>query len=120
MADLFKSVFAESLVKEPLIDCKLETDCYPSPDKLKHRIILKHKKLEAGTNEVILNSTKPEDDLCNSLHNGFLYLEDKIDGQWTKVRMKKRWRNSKQFVSFSSSSNLAKPLYFERSAPHVD
>ncbi len=85
MADLFKSNFGDKLVKEPLPDCKLESDCYPSPEQLKRRIIIKHKKLEAGTNEVIMNSTKSEDDLCNSLHNGFLFLEDKIDGQWTKV-----------------------------------
>ena len=86
MAELFKSNFGDMLVSEPLPNCR-EPDrvYYPSPNQLKRRIIIKHKKLENGSSEVLVNTHKQDDDL-SSMYNGFLYIEDKLDGQWTRVR----------------------------------
>eukprot|EP00051_Salpingoeca_urceolata_P001921 m.45184 g.45184 ORF g.45184 m.45184 type:complete len:1344 (+) comp11763_c0_seq1:246-4277(+) len=84
MADEFKKVFGDQLVIEPLPDCnELDRDAYPSPEQFKGRVIIKHKKLKGDSNEVD-SSHKIEDDLCSSVKNGYLLLEDKIDGSWTK------------------------------------
>lgn len=53
MANEFKRVFAEKLVIEPVDGCDDPMrDCYPSPDQLRHRIIIKHKKLKGDTDTV--------------------------------------------------------------------
>ncbi|KAJ8364786.1 hypothetical protein SKAU_G00136170 [Synaphobranchus kaupii] len=51
---------------------------------LRRKILIKHKKLAEGTlYEEVTNASYSENDISNSLHNGFLYLEDPIDHTWT-------------------------------------
>lgn len=46
MAKLYVEVFGEMLVTSPLPDCnELHRDWYPSPEMLRNKIILKHKRL---------------------------------------------------------------------------
>ncbi|KAK2162254.1 hypothetical protein LSH36_101g04011 [Paralvinella palmiformis] len=83
MASAFKSVFGDALVTEYL-ECS--SDVLPSPNQLKRRIIIKHKKLpdNAGTGDVLLNddSNQTESDLSNSIKNGMLFLEDPVERKW--------------------------------------
>ena len=79
MAKLFVENFGSMLVTEPL---NASATMYPSPLDLLRRIIIKHKKLEAGTTEVV---NTHNDDISSSLMNGYLYIEDKLDHTWTKV-----------------------------------
>jgi phosphatidylinositol phospholipase C gamma-1 len=59
----------------------------PSPDKLRRKIILKHKKLPEGADEnagvpIDLDSSKNMD-LSDSLKNGMLYIQEEPgDEQW--------------------------------------
>ena len=86
MADLFQSNFKDMLITEALPECREpDRNAYPSPTQLMRRIIIKHKKLTAGSDEVVVSSSKQDEDLSSSALNGFLYIEDKLDGQWTKV-----------------------------------
>ena len=53
------SNFKEKLIREPLPECReADRDFYPSPEQLKYKVIVKHKKLKAGSQEVLLNSSK--------------------------------------------------------------
>lgn len=83
MAELFKEVLGDLLVTDALPDTR-EALQYPSPMALKRRIIIKHKKLTEGNSEVVLSSQKDADDLSSSIKNGYLLLEDKVDGSWRK------------------------------------
>ena len=95
MADLFQTCFSPLLISDPLPDCREpDRNSYPSPTQLLRRIIIKHKKLTAGSDEVVVSSTKQDEDLSSSLCNGFLYLEDKLDGQWTKARSNHTFREA--------------------------
>jgi hypothetical protein len=59
MAECFMSNFKEKLIREPLPECReADRDFYPSPEQLKYKVIVKHKKLKAGSQEVLLNSSK--------------------------------------------------------------
>ncbi|XP_039763945.1 1-phosphatidylinositol 4,5-bisphosphate phosphodiesterase gamma-1 isoform X2 [Pararge aegeria] len=82
MATGFQEVFGDALVVQQ-ID-KNET-ALPSPEALKFRIILKHKKLPEGAEENSL-AFRPEEgrefDLRNTLKNGILLLEDPVDKDW--------------------------------------
>lgn len=84
MAELFVTNFSPNLISEPPPECnEPNRNAYPSPNQLKQRIIIKHKKLTAGSDEILVSAQKDED-LSSSLCNSFLYIEDKLDGQWTK------------------------------------
>ena len=79
----------EILISFPLD--KHET-CLPSPEKLKKRIILKHKKLPEGVDEnvarlpIASSISVPGDlqagggDIASSVKNGILYVHE--DGEW--------------------------------------
>ncbi|XP_048577157.1 1-phosphatidylinositol 4,5-bisphosphate phosphodiesterase gamma-1 isoform X2 [Nematostella vectensis] len=84
MAQTFKDVFGELLLSQP-IDSGKEL---PSPEVLKRKIILKHKKLPKDPSQVVAVTTDTseslsEDDLSHSF-NGNLLLEDEIDHSWKK------------------------------------
>ncbi|CAB4059466.1 PLCG1 [Lepeophtheirus salmonis] len=84
MASLFESVFGDMLVSAPLE--KNET-ALPSPDKLKYRIILKHKKLPEGADEVVIteDSIRRGDggiDIASSVKNGILFLQEQESEEW--------------------------------------
>ncbi|XP_051158448.1 1-phosphatidylinositol 4,5-bisphosphate phosphodiesterase gamma-1 isoform X2 [Leptopilina boulardi] len=83
MAAAMQEVFGDMLLMQS-ID-KNEASL-PSPDVLRKKIIIKHKKLPDGVDEdsfVIRNDdSKQEVDLRNSIKNGILYLEDHVDRLW--------------------------------------
>ena len=84
MAKAFVATFGDWLVTEPLPDCnEPDRDCYPSPEQLKGRIIIKHKKLSAEGDSVD-GGHKMEDDISSSIKNGYLLLEDKVDFSWNR------------------------------------
>ena len=84
MADIFQEVFGEMLLTAPL---EKSESMLPSPDKLRRRIILKHKKLPDGQlDETLVTPTRATGDstadnvhgmdISNSIHSGILYLQD--------------------------------------------
>jgi len=83
MAQIFQEVFGDMLVTQGLH--KNETQL-PSPDQLKRRIILKHKKLPDGADEGSFVSKNDdfskEMDLSNTIKNGIMYLEDQESQAW--------------------------------------
>ncbi|XP_052233156.1 1-phosphatidylinositol 4,5-bisphosphate phosphodiesterase gamma-1-like [Dreissena polymorpha] len=86
MASAFKDIFGDMLLTEAVL--KESSTFLPSPDQLKQKIILKHKKLpsdmsQADPQDCTLDDTAREGDLSNSVKNGILYLEDPIEQNWT-------------------------------------
>ncbi|CAG7730788.1 unnamed protein product [Allacma fusca] len=77
MAQLFVDTFGDSLVVNQLN--KTET-ALPSPEQLRGRIILKHKKLPEGVSDdeqfVRVEDFSKEMDLSNTIKNGTMYIED--------------------------------------------
>ena len=80
MAEIFKDFFGDRLVVSPIPDWTRAT--YPSPDKLRGRIILKHKKLRDGHTDVEVSGRDKSEDLSSSLMNGYLLMKDHVDGRW--------------------------------------
>ncbi|XP_053401760.1 1-phosphatidylinositol 4,5-bisphosphate phosphodiesterase gamma-1-like isoform X4 [Mercenaria mercenaria] len=85
MASAFKDIFGDMLLTEPV---QKDGTQLPSPEQLKRKIILKHKKLPADPTQAdpldyTLDDNAREGDLSNSVKNGILYLEDPIDQTWT-------------------------------------
>ena len=87
MANTFQDVFGDMLISAP-VD-KNET-MLPSPEKLKRKIILKHKKLPEGYDDarVPMQSSagvydpQAGGDIANSVKNGILYVfEDELGWQ---------------------------------------
>ncbi|ELU04856.1 hypothetical protein CAPTEDRAFT_22409, partial [Capitella teleta] len=86
MAIAFKDVFGEMLLTDPIDPA---ASALPSPNQLKRKIILKHKKLPSGASDNEWKFSVPNDeanvmdsDLSNSVKNGILYLEDTLDKEW--------------------------------------
>jgi len=83
MAAAFQEVFGESLVTAPLDKNENEL---PSPEKLKRRIILKHKKLPEGVDEttgVPLDYDSARNmDLSESVKNGILSMQEESEVDW--------------------------------------
>ncbi len=100
MAAIFQDQFGDSLLTAPLD--KNETEL-PSPERLKRRIILKHKKLPpegvkdetvtrqstvtSSTSTATAGDTNANDavhgmDIAHSLASGILYLQDADDLEW--------------------------------------
>ena len=76
MATQFQEVFGDMLISAPLD--KSETKL-PSPAQLKRKILLKHKKLPEGVDEIVSNPTdisRQDFDLASAAKNGILYLKD--------------------------------------------
>jgi phosphatidylinositol phospholipase C gamma-1 len=81
MAEKFQEIFGDMLVTQ-FLD-KNETRL-PSPEQLKRRIILKHKKLPENAAAEEIATKLPEDfpkdiDLSNTVKNGVMYLKDEVD-----------------------------------------
>jgi phosphatidylinositol phospholipase C gamma-1 len=94
MAKQFKEVFGDMLLVQP-IDTSAQS--LPSPNQLKGRVIIKHKKLtldESGAEIVQFTPVPKEEetqdaesllqDLSNSVKNGLLFMQDPISKQWQK------------------------------------
>ncbi|KAL4630629.1 1-phosphatidylinositol 4,5-bisphosphate phosphodiesterase gamma-1-like [Arapaima gigas] len=81
MAALFKSVFGDLLLTKPV---DVSADGLPSPNQLKRKILIKHKKLAEGSayEEVSTSAIYSENDIRTSVKNGILYLEDPINHKW--------------------------------------
>merc|ERR1719232_77384 len=80
MANQFQEVFGDMLISAP-ID-KNETKL-PSPEQLKRKILLKHKKLPDGANEIMnLDMSKQDFDVSSSVKNGILYVRDNEYFEW--------------------------------------
>ncbi|KAM3838616.1 1-phosphatidylinositol 4,5-bisphosphate phosphodiesterase gamma-1 isoform 3-T3 [Vipera latastei] len=81
MAQNFKKVFGDMLLTKPV---DISADGLPSPNQLKRKILIKHKKLAEGSayEEVPSSAVYSENDISNSIKNGILYLEDPINHDW--------------------------------------
>lgn len=79
MASALQEVFGEMLLTQP-VD-KYENKL-PSPYQLRRKIILKHKKLPEGEEEMLIKNEGNEMDLRNSVKNGIMYIEDPVDKEW--------------------------------------
>ncbi|XP_034246748.1 1-phosphatidylinositol 4,5-bisphosphate phosphodiesterase gamma-1 isoform X1 [Thrips palmi] len=86
MAAAMQKVFGDMLLTEPVE--KNET-ALPSPERLKGRILIKHKKLPDGVEETSFvvpkdSSDGAEPDLRNTNCKGYLHVEDPADKEWKK------------------------------------
>ncbi|MED6241059.1 1-phosphatidylinositol 4,5-bisphosphate phosphodiesterase gamma-1 [Ataeniobius toweri] len=81
MATHFKKVFGDMLLTKAV---DMAADGLPSPNQLKKKILIKHKKLAEGSpyEEVSTSTPYSENDISNSIKNGILYLEDPINHEW--------------------------------------
>ncbi|NWU03357.1 PLCG1 phosphodiesterase, partial [Urocynchramus pylzowi] len=81
MAQNFKKVFGDMLLTKPV---DISADGLPSPNQLKRKILIKHKKLAEGSayEELPTAVMYSENDISNSIKNGILYLEDPINHEW--------------------------------------
>ncbi|TSX72110.1 DNA topoisomerase 1 [Bagarius yarrelli] len=81
MATFFKKVFCEMLLTKAV---DISADGLPSPNQLKRKILIKHKKLAEGSayEEVSTSTPYSENDISNSIKNGILFLEDPINHEW--------------------------------------
>ena len=80
MATQFQEVFGDMLIAAPL-DKYQQT--LPSPEALKRKILLKHKKLPDGADEIATDVSKFQDfDIANSVKNGLLYVKDNEYFEW--------------------------------------
>jgi len=86
MAAAFQELFGEMLVVAPVDKGEVEL---PSPERLKRKIILKHKKLPEGVDEnlgVLVESDPSKHlDLSDSVKNGILLMQDENDSEdWSQ------------------------------------
>ncbi|XP_059836799.1 1-phosphatidylinositol 4,5-bisphosphate phosphodiesterase gamma-1 isoform X1 [Hypanus sabinus] len=80
MANAFKKVFGDMLLTKPV---DITADGLPSPNQLRRKFLIKHKKLAEGSAyEEVSASAYSENDISNSIKNGILYLEDPINHEW--------------------------------------
>ncbi|GBM70715.1 1-phosphatidylinositol 4,5-bisphosphate phosphodiesterase gamma-1 [Araneus ventricosus] len=81
MAAAFLEVFGDMLLVEPI---ERDSTQMPSPDQLKRRIIIKHKKLpdESEEKTILQRDEDTDADISNAVKNGILYLEDPVDLKW--------------------------------------
>ena len=84
MAEIFKKELRDSMIIS-----QLNSDqAYPSPEALKYRVIIKHKKLKTRSEDEAVamknsNDGDEDKDISESIKNGRLSLAE-IDGTWTK------------------------------------
>ncbi|XP_046842462.1 1-phosphatidylinositol 4,5-bisphosphate phosphodiesterase gamma-1-like isoform X1 [Xenia sp. Carnegie-2017] len=86
MAKTFTDIFGDMLLCFPLDP---NEECLPSPEQLKHKILIKHKKLPTDADvDDMVNIERDfifmEDELSDLTKNGILYLEDEMDKVWNK------------------------------------
>ncbi|RDD46947.1 1-phosphatidylinositol 4,5-bisphosphate phosphodiesterase gamma-1 [Trichoplax sp. H2] len=78
MARAFEDVFGDNLLKQPL---KVEDDLLPSPEQMRYKIILKHKKLNDGEVDGVGITKSSKDDI----KTGYLLKENLVEeGLWEK------------------------------------
>lgn len=82
MATAFQEVFGDMLLTQAV---DKDEGQLPSPNQLKKKIIIKHKKLPEGKDERFVltrNEDSQEGDISNSAKNGILFLEDPFDKEF--------------------------------------
>jgi len=83
MAAAFQEIFGEMLVVAPVDKNEVSL---PSPEKLKRKIMLKHKKLPDGVDEnlgvVVEADPSKHLDLSDSVKNGILLMQDDDGEEW--------------------------------------
>ncbi|CAH1986383.1 unnamed protein product [Acanthoscelides obtectus] len=81
MAQAMQEVFGDMLLTHPVEKGESKL---PSPYSLRRKIILKHKKLPEGQEDgsFLIRNDANEMDLRNSVKNGIMYLEDRVDKEW--------------------------------------
>nr|CAB3264929.1 1-phosphatidylinositol 4,5-bisphosphate phosphodiesterase gamma-1 [Phallusia mammillata] len=83
MATIFTEIFKDSLLRQQVSN---DDRMLPSPDQLRGKIIIKHKKLsDANRVTEVFTESQTQDmamDLSNSKKNGMMYLEDPILKTW--------------------------------------
>eukprot|EP00095_Tigriopus_kingsejongensis_P002053 maker-scaffold254_size236139-snap-gene-1.12 protein:Tk02053 transcript:maker-scaffold254_size236139-snap-gene-1.12-mRNA-1 annotation:"1-phosphatidylinositol -bisphosphate phosphodiesterase gamma-1" len=85
MAHIFQDILGDMLVSAPL---DKNENTLPSPERLKRKIILKHKKLPEGVDENTKISVDASTDnvhgmdIANSVQSGILYLQDQDELDW--------------------------------------
>ena len=79
MANQFQEVFGDMLISVPL--CKNEVNL-PSPEQLKRKILLKHKKLPDGADVIVQTNQGHDFDIASSVKNGILYVRDNEYFEW--------------------------------------
>ncbi|ETE72293.1 1-phosphatidylinositol-4,5-bisphosphate phosphodiesterase gamma-1, partial [Ophiophagus hannah] len=89
MAQNFKKVFGDMLLTKPV---DISADGLPSPNQLKRKILIKHKKLAEGSayEEIPSSAVYSENDISNSIKNGILYLEDPINHVVKSITLERR------------------------------
>jgi len=84
MAAAFQEIFGDMLVVAPVDKGESEL---PSPERLKRKILLKHKKLPEGVDEnfgVMVESDPSKNlDLSDSVKNGILMMQEEYDEEWS-------------------------------------
>ncbi|XP_060519361.1 1-phosphatidylinositol 4,5-bisphosphate phosphodiesterase gamma-1 isoform X2 [Cylas formicarius] len=82
MALNLQDVFGDMLLTHPV--SKNENEL-PSPQSLRFKVILKHKKLPEGQDEssFFVHNDVSDIDLRNSVKNGVMYIEDAVDKEWS-------------------------------------
>ncbi|RWS31552.1 phospholipase C gamma-like protein, partial [Leptotrombidium deliense] len=102
MAAAFQEILGDLLLTQPISSEETEM---PSPNQLKRKFIIKHKKLPEGTEVAVTSKTtdESEPDISNSVKNGILYLEDPIDKIW-KPHFFMLTRNKMYYAEESRSS----------------
>jgi hypothetical protein len=72
MAEIFVKELGAALITGPLPECSdPDRNCYPSPEQLKHRIIIKAKKLEHGRSDVACSSNADTEDISLAVLTGY-------------------------------------------------
>jgi len=81
MATAFKDIFGDMLLTEAIVT---DTNVLPSPNQLKNKIILKHKKLDEANRqtEELTESRDFGSDHQKAIKSGMMYLEDKTFKEW--------------------------------------
>ncbi|KAI2805487.1 hypothetical protein RDWZM_008746 [Blomia tropicalis] len=108
MASVFKEVFGDVLLTQPLEKNGTEM---PSPNQLRRKIIIKHKKLPDDTQESPPAPPSPTEfsadindlDVSKSIKNGILYMETKPN-EWKPYYFVLSARNSLYY--FENNDNL--------------
>jgi phosphatidylinositol phospholipase C gamma-1 len=84
-ANFFKQIFGDMLLTCPI---NSSVECLPSPNQLKRKIIIKHKKLQTDDDlslkmDHLADVDRPMDDLSFSIKTGLLYMQDPINKKWS-------------------------------------
>ncbi|XP_054720768.1 1-phosphatidylinositol 4,5-bisphosphate phosphodiesterase gamma-1-like [Uloborus diversus] len=83
MATAFVEIFGDLLLTQPI---EKDGTQMPTPNQLKKKVIIKHKKLpekeESEDKTALLSEREEESDINNAVKNGILYLEGPVNREW--------------------------------------